>query len=64
MLTKVNHVQVIKVKVIYHAIFEAHLSYGCQISFKSNTKAIQEKMEQLQKKALQIIHFSDFQAHS
>ena len=46
------------------AIFEAHLRYGCQTWFHSNTKAIKEKIEQLQKKALQIIAFSDFRAHS
>ena len=61
MLSKVRHyVQVIELKNIYHAIFEAHLRYGCQIWFQSNTKAIQEKIEQFQKKALRIIFFSDF----
>ena len=49
---------------MYHAIFEAHLCYGCQIWFQSNTKATKEKIEQLQKKALRIMSFSDFRAHS
>ena len=64
MLSKVKHyVQMIELKN-YHAIFEAHLRYGCQIWFQYNTKAIQEKIEQLQKKALRIISFSNFRAHS
>ena len=65
MLSKVkNYVKKAELKNIYHAIFESHLRYGCQIWFQSNTKAIKEKIEQLQKKALRIISFSDFRAHS
>ena len=65
MLSKVRHyVQVFKMKKIYHAMLEAHLRYDCQIRFQSNTNAIKEKIEQLQKKALRMFSFSDFRAHS
>ena len=65
MLSKVRHyVQILEMKNVYHAIFEAHLRTGCQICFQYNTNAIQEKIEQLQKKALRVISFSDFRTHS
>ena len=65
MLSKVRHyVRILELKYVYHAIFETHSRYGCQIWLQSNTKATQEKMEHLQKKALRIISFLDFRAHS
>ena len=46
------------------AIFESHLRYGCQVWFLSSSKAIKNKIEKLQKKALRIISFSDFRDSS
>ena len=40
-----------EIKNIYHAIFESHLRYGCQIWFLSNSEFIKDKIEKLQKKA-------------
>ena len=65
MLSKVRHyVPKTELKSIYHSIFESILRYGCQVWFQSCTKEIQEKIVKLQKKALRIMSFSDFQAHS
>ena len=65
MLSKVRHyVQESELKNIYHAIFESHLRYGCQVWFLSSSKAIKNKIEKLQKKALRIISFSDFRDSS
>ena len=65
MLSKVRHyVQKSELKNIYHAIFESHLRYGCQVWFLSSSKAIKNKIEKLQKKALRIISFSDFRDSS
>jgi hypothetical protein len=61
MLSKVRHyVNKAELKNIYHAIFESHLRYDCQIWFLSSTQFIREKIEKLQKKALRILFFSDF----
>ena len=65
MLSKVRHyVNKAELKNIYHAIFESHLRYGCQIWFLSSTQFIREKVEKLQKKALRIMSFSDFKEPS
>ena len=65
MLSKVRHyVNKAELKNIYHAIFESHLRYGCQIWFLSSTQFIREKIEKLQKKALRIMSFSDFKEPS
>ena len=62
MLSKVRHyVQESELKNIYHAIFESHLRYRWQVRFLSSSKAIKNKIEKLQKKALRIISFSDLQ---
>ena len=62
MLSKVRYyVHEIELKNIYHAIFEAHLRYGCQIWFQSNSELIRDKIEKLQKKALRIMSFSELQ---
>ena len=65
MLSKVRHyVKKAELKNIYHAIFESHLRYGCQIWFLSSTQLVREKLEKLQKKALRIMSFSDFKEPS
>ena len=53
-----------ELKNIYHAIFESHLRYGCQIWFLSSSKFIRDKLEKLQKKALRIMSFSDLREKS
>ena len=46
MLSKVRYyVQKVELKNIYHAIFESHPSYGCQVWNQSNSKTIREKIE-------------------
>ena len=65
MLSKVRHyVAKTELKNIYHAIFESHLRYGCQIWYQSNTQFIKDKIAKLQKKALRIISFADFREPS
>ena len=65
MLSKVRHyVKKSVLKNIYHAIFESHLRYGCQIWFLSSSKFIKDKLEKLQKKALRIMSFSDLREPS
>ena len=55
MLSKVRHyVSKIELKNIYHAIFESHLRYGCQIWYQFGTQTTQAKIDKLQKKALRI----------
>ena len=61
MLSKVRHyVSRIELKNIYHAIFESHLRYGCQIWYQFGTQTTRAKIDKLQKKALRIMSFSDF----
>ena len=61
MLSKVRHyVSKIELKNIYHAIFESHLRYGCQIWYQFGTQTTRAKIDKLQKKALRIMSFSDF----
>ena len=65
MLSKVRYyVHEIELKNIYHAIFEAHLSYGCQIWFQSNSEFIKDKIQKLQKKALRMMSFSELHESS
>ena len=60
MLSKTRHyVPKSETKNICHAIFESHLRYDCQIWFLSNSEFIKDKIEKLQKKALQLMSFSD-----
>ena len=60
MLLKFRHyVNKAEVKNIYHAIFESHLRYGCQIWFLSSIQFTREKVGKLQKKVLRIMYFSD-----
>ena len=65
MLSKVRHyVSNIDLKNIYHAIFESHLRYGCQIWYQFGTQLTREKVDKLQKKALRIMSFKDFREPS
>ena len=65
MLSKVRHyVSKIDLKNIYHAIFESHLRYGCQIWYQFGTQLTREKVDKLQKKALRIMSFKDFREPS
>ena len=65
MLSKVRHyAPKSEIKNIYHAIFESHLRYGCQIWFLSNSEFIKDKIEKLQKKALRFMSFSDLREPS
>ena len=59
MLSKVRYYvhEIKKLKNIYHSIFEAHLCYGCQIWFQSNSEIIRDKIQKLQKKALRLMSF-------
>ena len=60
MLSKVRYyVQEIELKNIYHTIFESCIRYCCQIRFQSNSEFIKDKIQKLQKKALQIMSFSE-----
>ena len=64
-LSKVRHYAAkTKLKNVYHALFEFHLRYVCQIWFQSNSQFIKDKIEKLQKKALRIISCADFRAPS
>ena len=48
MLSKARHyVKKAELKNIYHAIFESHLRYCCQIWFLSSTKLVRQKLEKL-----------------
>ena len=61
MLSKVRHYDAkTELKNIYHAIFESHLRYWCQIWYQLNIQFIKVKIAKLQKKALRIILFADF----
>ena len=58
MLSKVrNYVKKSELKNIYYAKFESHIRYGCQIRFLSSS-------EKLQRKAIQIMSFSDLREPS
>ena len=60
MLSKVRyHLQKVELKNLYHAIFESHLRYSCQVWYQSKSKTMREKIEILKKKALRIMSFSD-----
>ena len=60
MLSKVRYyLHKIELKNIYHAIFEGHLRYAFQIWFQSNSEFIRDKIQKLQKKALQVLSFSE-----
>jgi hypothetical protein len=61
MLSKARHyIPKHAIKSLYFAIFSSHMTYGCQIWGQINN----EKLFKLQKKALRIISFTKFDAHS
>ena len=64
MLSKVRHyVPSTELKSIYHALFNSHLKYGCQIWGLENTIQV-KKIGKLQNKALRIINFQDWNTPS
>ena len=65
MLSKIRHyVTHDKLISIYHAIFASHMSYGCQIWGQNENNPLFKKIENLQKRAMRIISFSSYEAHS
>ena len=60
MLAKARHYTPDNILTLYHAIFSSHIRYGHQIWGLANNKTIYN----LQKKALRIVSFSNFRAHS
>ena len=64
MLSKVRHfVPSNELRSIYYAIFSSNLLYGAQI-WGQNLSSVSDKISILQKKAVRIMTFSDFKAHS
>ena len=64
MLSKIRHyVPPGELKSIYHAIFSSHMIYGSQVWGQSITVHT-ERIFRLQRKAMRIIQFADFQAPS
>ena len=64
MLAKARHyVPHLELKNIYHAIFSSHLVYGAQV-WSAKLLSVNEKVFRLQKRAMRIMTFSDFKAHS
>ena len=65
MLTKVRHyVPQDKIISIYHAIFASHMTYGCQIWGQNDKNSLFKKIKRLQKRAIRIITFSNYDAHT
>ena len=65
MLSKVRHfVPAHELLSIYYAIFSSHMVYGCQIWGQNSASLHFKKIERLQKKAVRIMSFSSFTAHS
>ena len=64
MLAKARHyVPYVELKNIYHAIFCSHLMYGAQV-WTSKLISVSEKISRLQKRAVRIMTFAEFKAHS
>ena len=64
MLAKARHyVPQLELKNIYHVIFSSHLSYGAQV-WSTKLMTVNEKVFRLQKSAMRIMTFSEFNAHS
>ena len=62
MLCKTRHyIPSDDLKTLYYAIFSSHLIYGCQI-WGQVTNSFNQKIFNLQERALRIISFSDFGA--
>ena len=63
MLAKIRHYAPNEILPIYHALLSSQLKYGSQIWGQTNNQHVQ-KIIKLQKKALRIISFSEFRAHT
>ena len=63
MLARIWHYAPDEILPIYHALFSSQLKYGSQIWGQTNNQHVQ-KIIKLQKKALRIISFSEFRAHT
>ena len=64
MLSKVRHyVKMAELKKIYNAIFESHLSYGCQIWFLSSTQLVRRKLKKVEKKLCELCHLKTSKNH-
>ena len=64
MLAKARHyVPLNELKNVYQAIFSSHLIYGCQI-WSQKLLSVTDKISILQKNAVRIMTYSDFNAHS
>ena len=64
MLAKARYfVPLNELKNVYHAIFSSHLMYGCQI-WTQKLLSVTDKISILQKNAVRIMTFSEFNAHS
>ena len=60
MLCKARHyIKLNDLKTLYYAIFSSHLIYGCQI-WGQSINTFNQKVFNLQKRALRIISFADF----
>ena len=60
----ISFVSKVDIKNTYHATFESHLWYGCQVWYQFGTQLTGEKVDKLQKKALRIMSFKDFREPS
>ena len=63
MLAKTRHYAPNEILPIYHALFSSHLKFGSQVWGQTNNLHVQ-KIIKLQKRALRIISFSEFRAHT
>ena len=63
MLAKIRHYAPDEILSIYHALFSSHLKFGSQVWGQTNNLHVQ-KIIKIQKKALRIISFSEFRAHT
>lgn len=64
MLAKARHfVPLNEIKNVYHRIFSSHLMYGCQI-WTQKLLSVKDKISNLQKNAVRIMTFANFNAHS
>ena len=63
MLAKTRHYAPDEILPIYHALFSSHLKFGSQVWGQINNLHVQ-KIIKHQKKALRIISFAEFRAHT
>ena len=53
----------IELKNIYHAIFEVHLRYGCQIWFHLTLNLLETKFKTSKRKSYESCHFQNYKSH-